>query len=91
VEGPVFAGGIGDNFPHGPAWSTAPQLDGLNVQVTPLVGEMSLETVAFTVTAAAAASIAVNGFVIATAMFEVMVTLNIEFEAAGAKADENGF
>jgi hypothetical protein len=72
---------IAVRVPHG---EPVLQLAGLNVQLTPLVGEISLVTVAFTVTAAAAASIAVNGFVMATTIVDVIVTLNIVLGGANA-------
>ena len=78
VEGPVPAGGIAVKVPQGLVDVSVLQLAGLNVQMTPLVGEMSFVTVAFTVTAGAAASMAVNGLVIATVMVEVIVTLKVE-------------
>src|SRR3984957_2407663 len=83
VEGPGPAGGIGDNSPPGLEELLQPPEP--DVHTTPLVGVTSFVTVAFTVTAAAAASIAVKGFVIATAMFKVIVPLNIGFEAACAQ------
>jgi hypothetical protein len=57
--------------------------------VTPFVGETSPETVAVNATAAALASICVNGLVIATTIFDVIVTLNIVL--GGAKAVMGGF